>query len=44
MNKVSTNIHGTKVVNSTEGIMILEIKRGVDPSKSDWVLPVYERT
>ena len=42
MNKITTNIHGSNVVNSTAGIMIQEVKSGFSAT-DDRVLPVYKR-
>ena len=44
MNKITTNIHGNNIVNSTGGIMVQEVKSGVVPSSTDRTLPVYERS
>ena len=44
MNKMTTNIHGSNVVNSTGGIMIQEMKPGFDVSNKDRPLPVYKRS
>lgn len=43
MNKITTNIHGHNVVNSTAGIMIQEIKPGFTASE-ERILPVYKRS
>ena len=44
MNKITTNIHGSNVVNSTGGIMIQEVKPGFDANGKDQKLPSYERS
>jgi len=44
MNKITTNIHGSNVVNSTGGIMIQEVKPGFDANGKDRKLPSYERS
>ena len=44
MNKLTTNIHGNNVVNSTGGIMIQEVKSDVDPSSRARTLPVYDQS
>ena len=44
MNKITTNIHGSNVVNSTSGIMIQEVKSGFDVSNKDRTLPLYKRS
>ena len=44
MNKITTNIHGSNVVNCTVGIIIQEVKPGFDVSNKDWTLPVYKRS
>ena len=43
MNKTTTNIHGSNVVNSTGGIMIQELKPGFDGTRQDRTIPLYER-
>jgi len=43
MNKITTNIHGSNVVNSAAGIMIQEVKPGFDTNNSR-VLPIYKKT
>lgn len=43
MNKTTTNIHGSNVVNSTAGIMIQEVKPGYD-TNDDRKLPLYNRS
>ncbi|KXJ15418.1 hypothetical protein AC249_AIPGENE10219 [Exaiptasia diaphana] len=40
MNKITTNIHGSNVVNSTAGIMIQEVNPGFD-SDVERALPIY---
>ena len=42
MNKITTNIHGSNVVNSTAGIMIQEVKSGFSAT-DERVHPVYKR-
>ena len=42
MNKITTNIHGSNVVNSRAGIMIQEVKSGFSAT-DDHILPVYKR-
>jgi len=42
MNNITTNIHGSNVVNSTAGLMIQEVKSGFSAT-DDRVLPVYKR-
>ena len=44
LNKVTTNIHDSNVVNSTGGIMIQEVKHGFDATSQHWMLPLYERS
>ena len=44
MKKITTNIHGSNVVNSTGGFMIQEVKPGFDVSNKDRTLPVYKRS
>ena len=44
MNKITTNIHGSNVVDSTGGIMIQEVKPGFDANGKDRKLPSYERS
>jgi hypothetical protein len=44
MNKLTTNIHGSNVVNSTGGIMIQELKPGIDATDQDRMLPLYKRS
>ena len=46
LNKITTNIHGSNVVNWTGGIMIQEVKPGFDAPNSppnQRMLPLYER-
>lgn len=43
MNKITTNIHGSNVVNSAGGIMIQEVKPGFDATNQDRTLPIYKR-
>lgn len=43
MNKITTNIHGSNVVNSTGGIMIQEVKLGFDASNNGRTLPIKKR-
>lgn len=42
LNKITTNIHGPNVVNSTAGIMIQEIKPGYDVN-GERTLPLFKR-
>ena len=42
MNKITTNIHGSNVINSTAGIMIQEIQSGFSAT-DERVHPVYKR-
>ena len=45
LNKITTNIHGSNVVNWTGGIMIQEVKPGFDAPNSppnQRMLPLYE--
>ena len=44
MNKITTNIHGSNVVNSTGGIMIQEVKPGFDVNNKERTLPIYKRS
>ena len=44
MNKITTNIHGSNVVNSTGGIMIQEVKPRFDVNVKDRTLPSYKRS
>jgi len=44
LNKITTNIHGSNVVNSTAGIMIQELKPGYCATSSERTLGVYQRT
>ena len=41
--KITTNMHGSNVVNSTVGIMIQEVKHGFDTNQ-DRTLPIYKRS
>ena len=43
MNKITTNVHGSNVVNSAGGIMIQEIKPGFDSKSQERTLPLFER-
>lgn len=43
LNKTTTNIHGSNVVNSTGGIMIQEVKPGFE-GNNEKTLPMYERS
>ena len=43
INKITANIHGSNVVNSTGGIMIQEVKYGFDTNQ-DRTLPIYKRS
>lgn len=43
LNKITTNVHGSNVVNSTGGIMIQEVKGG-HQSVNERALPLYERS
>ena len=43
LNKITTNIHGSNVVNSTGGIMIQELKPGFAVSNKERTLPIYKR-
>ena len=42
MNKITRNIHGSNVINSTGGIMIQDVKPGFDVCNIDRTLPNYE--
>jgi hypothetical protein len=42
LNKVTTNVHGSYIVNSTGGIMIQELKPGFT-STPEQTLPLYDR-
>ena len=44
LNKVTSNIHESNIVNSTGGIMIQEVKSDVDLSTDNRQLPQYERS
>ena len=44
MNKITTNIHGSNVVNSTVGIIIQEIKPGFDVNVKNRTLPIYKQS
>ena len=44
MNKITTNIHCSNVVNSTGGIMIQEVKQGFNVNVKDRTLPIYKRS
>ena len=44
MNKITTNIHGSNVVNRAGGIMIQEVKPGFDANNKDWTIPIYKRS
>jgi len=44
MNRITTNIHGSNVVNSTGGIMIQEVKPGFHATNRDRTLPLFERS
>jgi len=44
MNKITTNIHGSNVVNSTGGIMIQEVKPGFGVNNKDRTLPLHKRS
>lgn len=43
MNKITTTIHGSNVVNNMGGIVIRKVKPGFDVSKKDQTLPIYNR-
>ena len=43
LNKITTNIHGSKVVNSNGGIMIQEVKPNTDIANTDRILPLKQR-
>ena len=43
LNKITTNIHGSNVVNSTGGIMIQEVKPNTDIADKDRTLPLKQR-
>jgi hypothetical protein len=44
LNKITTNIHGSNVVNSTGGIMIQEVRPGFDITNQNRKLPLYKRS
>ena len=44
LNKITTNIHGSNMVNSTGGIMIQEVKCGFDITSQYRTLPLYKRS
>lgn len=44
LNKITTNVHGSNVVNSTGGIMIQEVKPGYEFHHRDQPLPTQTRT
>ena len=44
LNKITTNIYGSNVVNSAGGIMIQETKAGYDAISHETILPAYDRT
>lgn len=43
LNKITTNVHGSNVVNSTGGIMIQEVKPGL-VTKHERILPTHSRS
>jgi hypothetical protein len=43
LNKITTNVHGSNVVNSAGGIMIQETKPGVERTQ-ERMLPLYDRS
>lgn len=43
LNKITTNVHGPNVVNSTGGIMIQEVKPHFDVTNQARILPLQER-
>ena len=43
LNKITTNIHGSNVVNSTGGIMTQEVKPGFAVRHKERTLPIYKR-
>ncbi|KAG1682931.1 hypothetical protein GQR58_010461 [Nymphon striatum] len=43
LNKITTNVHGSNVVNSTGGIMIQEVKPNTDIADKDRTLPLKQR-
>ena len=44
MNKITTNINGSNVVNSTGEIMIQEVKPGFGVNNKDRTLPIYKQS
>ena len=44
LNKITINIHGSNMVNSTGGIMIQEVKCEFDITSQDRTLPLYKRS
>lgn len=44
MNKITTNFHGSNVVNRTGEIIIQEVKLGFDVSNYGRTLPIYKRS
>ena len=42
LNKITTNVHGSNVVNSTGGIMIQEVKLHCDATDQVRILPLQE--
>ncbi|XP_068233918.1 uncharacterized protein [Palaemon carinicauda] len=43
LNKITTNFHGSNVVNSTGGIMIQEVKPNADIADKDRILPLKQQ-
>ena len=43
LNKITTNVHGLNVVNSTGGIIMLEMKSDTDIANKDITLPLKQR-
>ncbi|KAG1666825.1 PIN2/TERF1-interacting telomerase inhibitor 1 [Nymphon striatum] len=43
LNKITTNVHGSNMVNSTGGIMIQEVKPNTDIADKDRTLPLKQR-
>lgn len=43
LNKITTNVHGSNVVNSTGGIMIQEVKPGLEKNH-ERIIPLHNRT
>lgn len=41
LNKITTNVHGSNVINSTGGIMIQEVKADVSEMPTKRTLPLY---